>query len=215
MDFSPFLIVISSPSGGGKTSITQAILKRNKCLKYSVSATTRPKRNGEVHGQDYFFLTEDEFKAHIERDEFAEWAIVHKNFYGTPLGFIIHQLESGYSVVMDIDIQGARLARQKYPDAVCIFVVPPSLEILEKRLRKRATDSEEVIQRRLVEARQELKAVDEYDYIVVNRELEASIRTVEAIIMAEQCRTSRALKIPHIKKVEFNLENPNNAGVWV
>lgn len=193
MKYRPFLVIVSAPSGAGKTTITNEILRRNSDLKYSISATTRPRRDGETDGSDYFFMSRDAFKKRIERGDFAEWAIVHQNYYGTPIGYITQQLKNGHCIVMDIDIQGARQLRNKFPDSVSIFIIPPTLEILSERLNKRGTDEEDVVKRRLDMAKEELLAVQEYEYVVVNDNVEDSVRQAESIIHAEKNRLSRQI----------------------
>ncbi len=192
MKYNPFIIIISAPSGAGKTSVTDALLDRDSSLKYSISATTRSRREGEVDGRDYFFSLTSDFEAMIDRGEFAEWAFVHNNYYGTPDQHLQEQLKKGYCIVMDIDIQGARQIRVKYPAVVSIFIVPPSFEVLESRLRDRGTESEEVVQRRLGIAKNELRAIHEYQYVVANNELKECIAHTEAIILAEKSRISRS-----------------------
>ena len=198
MHYKPFLIIISAPSGGGKTAITSAVLHQNSDIAYSVSATTRPRRENEINGIDYYFITTQEFKDKVQRKEFIEWAIVHNHYYGTPVEYIEKELKNR-CIMLDIDIQGARLAKKLYPDSVSIFILPPSFEVLENRLRKRGTDSEIVIQQRLAEARREILAIKEYDYAVINEDLKCSIQMVESIIYAERMKINRSGNIPIFK----------------
>ncbi|OQY30337.1 MAG: guanylate kinase [Candidatus Cloacimonetes bacterium 4572_55] len=186
-----FLIIFSAPSGAGKTSIIQELLRRNPDIKYSISATTRPLRGDEIDGIDYFFLTRDTFEDQKKQDGFAEWAMVHNHYYGTPAHYLKKQMDSGFCVVMDVDVEGARQLWKRYEDIVSIFIVPPSEKVLEERLRGRGTESEEHIRQRLDAARIEMKAVYEYQYVVINYDLEKSARQVEAIIMAEKSRVCR------------------------
>jgi guanylate kinase len=180
-----FPIILSSPSGAGKTTIAKAILQQRKDIGYSVSCTTRQPRAGEVEGQDYYFLSRAEFLRRMEQGAFAESAEVHGNLYGTLKEEIQRVLSSGRHVMMDVDIQGAALLRRSFPSVVTIFILPPSGEVMLDRLRKRKTEGTEAIVRRLESALQELQAVEDYEYVVVNDVLEAAIRRVSAIIDAE------------------------------
>lgn len=189
-----FVVVISGPSGAGKSSFVKALLSGNGGdLVYSVSATTRPKRAHEVEGKDYFFLTRDEFQRRVEGGDFVEHAQVHGEMYGTLRSQIERVFESGRNVLLDVDVQGGKSVRRVYPDAVLIFVLPPSLEDLEERLRARGTDSEDRIQVRLENAEREMKEMRAYDYAVVNDDLETAARKVLAIVEAERCRASRRI----------------------
>jgi len=188
-----FLIVLSAPSGAGKTTIFRAILEKDPQISYSVSETTRPCRNGEVNGKDYFFVTPEHFQHHIETGYFAEWAIVHHHYYGTPRQYIQQQLDQGFDVLLDIDVQGARQIRQVYPEGVFIFIVPPSIQVLEERLRARKTDTEAAIRHRIEMATEELSHIDDYQYLVINDQLPQAIAETHAIIQAERCRRTRSL----------------------
>ncbi len=181
----PFPIILSSPSGAGKTTIAKALLASRRDVGYSVSCTTRPPRPGEVEGQDYYFLSRTEFVRRMEQGAFAESAEVHGNLYGTLKAEIQRVLSAGRHVMMDIDIQGAALLRQAFPSVVTIFILPPSGEVMLDRLRKRKTESKDAIVRRLESALQELQAVEDYEYVVVNDVLAESVRRVSAIIDAE------------------------------
>ena len=156
-----FIIVLSSPSGGGKTTVANKIIERDDKLTYSISATTRPQRQGETDTIDYFFLSDEEFIEMEKRNEFTETAIVHGFRYGTPKFFLDKKLAENYDVVLDVDVQGARSLRKAYPNGLFIFIAVPSLEELEKRLRKRNTDSDEVIEKRLRVAEEEIYALHE------------------------------------------------------
>jgi guanylate kinase len=186
-----FLVVLSGPSGVGKNTVLNAVLSQMPDLKYSVSVTTRPPRPGEVHGRDYFFVTDEEFDRLVQDDRLLEWAEFVGHRYGTPREYIEQCLRSGYTVIMDIDIQGARQIRQKMPEAVLVFLWPPSLEELSRRIRERGTDSEAAVSRRLAWARQELEAVRDYDYVIVNDDVEKAAAQLRSIVVAERCRVSR------------------------
>jgi len=189
-----FVIVISGPSGAGKSSFVHELLRLHPDLVYSVSATSRPRREHEVEGADYFFLERDDFRARIERGEFAEWAEVHGELYGTLRAQIDQALAARRNVLLDIDVQGGRAVRRIYADGVFLFILPPSLARLEERLRGRGTDSEERIRLRLENARREIALAHEYDYAVVNDEWDAAARKVDAILTAETCRASRLIR---------------------
>jgi guanylate kinase len=186
-----FPLILSSPSGGGKTTIAKALLKRRSDVGYSVSATTRPARDGEVHGQDYFFMTREGFDAAHGRGEFAESAEVHGNMYGTLRREVDRVLQEGKHVVMDIDVQGARQFVTAYPESVLVFLIPPDVEVLLSRLHGRGTESPETLARRLKSAVEELRAVDLYGYLVVNADLEEAVRSVSSIVDGESKRLSR------------------------
>jgi guanylate kinase len=189
-----FVVVISGPSGAGKSSFVKELLRRNGGdLVYSVSATTRPRRQHEVEGKDYFYLTREEFRRRVDAGEFVEWAEVHGEWYGTLRSQTERVLQEGRNVLLDIDVQGGRAVRRVYPDGVFIFILPPSMEDLEERLRARATDSEDRIKVRLENARREIALMREYDYAVVNDDLETATHRVLAIVEAERCRASRRI----------------------
>jgi len=181
----PFPIILSAPSGGGKTTIARELLTRRTDLGYSVSCTTRSPRVGEVDGRDYYFLSRGEFEQRRDAGEFAESAEVHGNMYGTLRSEVARILGAGKHVVMDIDVQGARQFTRAFPQSVTIFVLPPTTEVLLERLRRRRTESKEQLAKRLQSALQELQAVDQYEYVVVNDDLESAVRRVSAIIDAE------------------------------
>lgn len=187
----PFPLVLSSPSGGGKTTIARLLLDRRSDVGYSVSCTTRPPRPGEQDGRDYHFVAEDEFVRRQARGDFAESAEVHGNLYGTLRSEVDRVLGSGRHVVMDIDVQGARQFVKAYPESVLVFLLPPSADVLIQRLTKRNTDHIDHVQRRLMEARNELSAVRDYPYVVVNDALESAYTEVSAIIDAETVRHAR------------------------
>ena len=186
-----FPVILSSPSGGGKTSIAKALLARRQDIGYSVSCTTRAPRAGEVNGKDYYFLTEQEFIARRAKGDFAESAQVHGLWYGTLRSEVEKVLGSGKHVILDIDVQGAAQFRRAFPQAVLVFVLPPSGESLLERLRERGTENAAQLTRRLQSAIAELKAVPEYQYVVINDELERAVQRVAGIIDAETMRRER------------------------
>jgi len=193
-EYRRFVVVISGPSGAGKSSFVKALLGRYpRDLVYSVSATTRPRRAHEAEGRDYFYLGREEFQRRVGAGDFVEHAEVHGELYGTLKSQTEAVLRSGRNVLLDIDVQGGRSVRMIYPDGVFIFVLPPSLADLEGRLRARGTDSEERIKLRLENARREIEIAREYDYTVVNDDLEDATRKVLSIIEAETCRAARRI----------------------
>jgi guanylate kinase len=186
------LVILSAPSGAGKSTVLKALLERMHNIRYSISSTSRSPRGDEVNGTDYFFLSKEEFERHIGLGKFLEYAEVHGNYYGTPKDWIEKQLGMGTDVALDIDVQGAGQVRKIMPDDTLeIFLMPPSMKVLEERLRGRGTDSEEQIQLRLNNAEQELAQWKDYDYTVVNENLDAAVRAVENIICSERQRASR------------------------
>ncbi|MBW6516229.1 MAG: guanylate kinase [Candidatus Cloacimonetes bacterium] len=186
-----FLIVVSAPSGGGKSTICRAILDIMPNVDYSISYTTRQPRINEITGKDYFFVSEKRFEELIGENDFLEYALVHKNWYGTSRSFILDKFAINKHVIMDIDPQGARSIVASGIDVVTIFLLPPDIETLEERLRKRDTDTEETIKLRLENARNELDSIEEYDYLVINDDLEVAIEDVRKIIEAEENRVTR------------------------
>ena len=194
----PFPLILSAPSGGGKTAIAERLLTARPDVGYSVSCTTRrpraarPAHPAEVDGVHYHFISRDEFEARARRGEFAEWAEVHGNLYGTLLSEVERVLRSGRHVVMDIDVQGAAQFRQAFPESVLVFILPPSAEVLLERLRSRNTENRTTMTSRLISALAELRAVSEYQYIVVNDTLEHAVTQVSCIIDAEMLRRERA-----------------------
>jgi guanylate kinase len=191
MEGKGIVFVISAPSGTGKTTLIKELLKRIPGLSFSVSYTTRPPREGEIEGVDYKFVTESEFFKMVQEGKFAEWAQVHGAFYGTPKENLFP--EPGTDVILDVDPQGAKKIKEIIPTAVLIFIIPPSLKEMEKRLRERGKDSEEAIQRRLANAQMELDKVKMYEYTVLNDDVEKALECLKAIILAERCKTQRVL----------------------
>ena len=185
------LVVISGPSGAGKGTICKMLKEQMKDLKVSVSATTRKPREGEVGGESYFFISKDEFIKKIGDDEFLEYAKVYGNFYGTPKKEVFKQLEAGHDIILEIDIQGALQVKKNYPKGVFIFILPPSLRELQNRIEGRGTDSKEAILKRMKCAYDELDYAFEYDYVVLNDEVEAAVNKIKCIIDAEKSRAIR------------------------
>jgi len=185
---SGFIVVITAPSGSGKTTIYKKILSRRKDLAFSVSFTTRKPREGEQHGVDYFFVDTPTFEEKKNRGEFIEWARVHGKFYGTEKAQIENCINDGKICLLDIDVQGALRILEVFPDAVSIFIVPPSIEELERRLRKRGTENEEELRLRLLNARNELAYKKFFKYIVVNDKIRYAIEKIEKIIDQEKGR---------------------------
>ncbi|NQS75361.1 MAG: guanylate kinase [Peptococcaceae bacterium] len=182
------LLVLSGPSGVGKGTVCRALLENEPSLRLSVSATTRSPRPGEIDGVDYFFLDDNVFKKMIADGELLEYAVVYNHFYGTPLPFVRESLESGQDIILEIDIQGALQVKEKYPQAILIFISPPSKGDLRKRLFSRGADAREVIEKRLCCASGEMKLADHYDYIVVNDQVKRAVEQVRSVITAEKCR---------------------------
>lgn len=185
------LIVLSGPSGAGKGTICSRLRAEMPNLTYSVSMTTRQPRVGEVEGVNYFFRDKEEFEELLKEDAFLEYAKVYDNYYGTPKKHVMDLLDQGKSVLLEIDIQGAMQVKERYSDAIFIYIVPPSLTELSARLRGRATDSDEVIDKRLSLACSELALAHRYDYIVVNDDLDEATEKTASILRAESCKISR------------------------
>jgi len=194
----PFLLVLSSPSGGGKTTIAQSLLRVRDDLGYSVSATTRPRREGEQDGADYHFLTRDEFLRRVDAGEFLEWATYAGNLYGTLRSEIDRIFARGRSAVLDLEIEGARQIRTAFPNSLHLFVLPPSAEVLMERLTGRNTENLDLLRKRLTRASDELAAVAEYDYAIVNEDLDTAVAQVSAILdgKAEDRLVSRQRSLP-------------------
>lgn len=182
------LIVISGPSGAGKSTVVFKAIEGREDVCFSTSVTTRKPRPGEVDGREYFFVDPDRFKEMVENDELLEYAEYVANSYGTPRAYVEEKLEAGLNVLLDIEVQGARQVHEKMPDAVKIFIIPPSLETLEKRLKGRGTDTERAIEARLIRARQEYQEADFYDYLIINDDADKAAKELSAIILAEHCR---------------------------
>jgi guanylate kinase len=176
------LFVIAAPSGAGKTSLVRALMEREPSLQFSISYTTRPRRPSEVHGRDYFFVATEEFEAMVARGEFLEHARVFDNRYGTARSQVEASLGTGRDLILEIDWQGAQQIRRAMPECVSIFILPPSRAELERRLRSRATDSDEVIQRRLLDAAADMTHWDEFDYVVVNDDFERALADLQGVV---------------------------------
>jgi guanylate kinase len=185
------VVVVSGASGSGKSTLVGRLLKAHPELMFSVSHTTRPPRGGERQDESYHYVSREEFEERIAGGEFLEWAEVFGNYYGTHRSEVERARAQGRDLVLDIDVQGARQLKSKIPDAVSIFVLAPSREVLEKRLRARSEDSEEAIAPRLREAAREIEQSEAYDYVVINREIEPAVETLAAIIEAERVRRTR------------------------
>lgn len=176
------LIVISAPSGSGKTTIAREIMKLNPSLVFSVSATTRPKRPGELDGRDYYFLTKEEFKRRVDAGAFVEWEEVYGDYYGTLKSEVEHALRRGHHVVFDIDVNGGLAIKRHHPAALLIFVRPPSVEVLKQRLQQRKTENEETLKKRLDRVPMELAKGNQFDHLVVNDVLETAVAEVQKIV---------------------------------
>ena len=196
----PLVYIISAPSGSGKSTLVNELLKKVSNLEFSISYTTRAPRGSETNGRQYYFVSRAEFEKMIEEDAFLEYAEVFGNYYGTARRFLHEAEQNGRDLLLDIDVQGAAQIQRKLPDATSIFILPPDRETLEERLRKRSEDREEVIQRRLVTASREIENYDRYNYILVNDQLEDSIKALRAIVRGERLlRGTRPLSPDEIK----------------
>jgi guanylate kinase len=194
------LVVVSAPSGAGKSTLCAEVRQLVPRLFYSISYTTRRPRSGEVDGTDFHFVAEAEFLAMRDRGEFAEWAVVHGNYYGTPARPLEAALARGEDVLLDIDTQGARQLRERYPEAVSVFIMAPSLAELEARLRERKSDAPGEIARRLARARQEIASWRKYDYLIINRDVKEAVERLATIIQGERWRTSRlTIRFPDVE----------------
>jgi len=191
------LLVLSGPSGVGKGTVCNALRARMKDLVYSVSATTRKPRSGEKEGVNYFFKTKEQFRTLIEQDQMLEWAEYVDNYYGTPRKFVEDTIHSGKDIILEIEVQGALKVKQKFPEGVFIFLMPPSLMELQSRIVTRGTESEESIRSRMNVALEEIRMIEHYDYAIVNDRVEAACEKIEAIIVAEHCKRERI--VPKIR----------------
>lgn len=183
------LFIVSAPSGSGKTTICNAIVSRIPSLKFSVSYTTRKPRRGEVNDKDYTFINKEEFRLMIEKGEFLEWAEVYGEYYGTSKKRIEGLLKDGFDVLLDIDVQGAMQIKMNYNEGVYIFILPPSLSELRRRLEKRRTDLKGEIEKRIKSAIEEIKNYKYYDYVIINKDIDLAIRELEAIIVSQKLKT--------------------------
>ncbi len=205
---SPFLVVLSSPSGAGKTSICRGVQRLDPNVAYSVSATTRPRRKGEVHGRSYSFYSEREFRMMVSQGLLLEHAGVYDHQYGTPREPVLRHFGKGRDVIADLDIQGMRSCKKALPGTVGIFVTAPNRNELGRRLRGRGTDSAEAVARREADREKELAAIPEFDYLVVNDRLEQAVKDVMAIIRAERLRTSRMSPTARRAKTRNQTQRP-------
>lgn len=188
------LYVVAAPSGAGKTTLVRMLLDSESAVHLSISFTTRSPRPGEQNGREYHFVDAETFRSMIDRQEFLEWAEVHGNFYGTSKKWIADQLADGHDVLLEIDWQGAQQVRQLFPEAIGIFILPPSMDELTRRLTGRGTDSAEVIARRLAAAQAEMRHVGEFDYVIINDRLEQALDELRAVVCASRltCKAQRA-----------------------
>ena len=186
------LIILSGPSGVGKSTVVAKTMELRDDLCFSVSVTTRPPRPGEVDGKDYFFISSEQFDRMVENNELLEHASYVQNSYGTPRSFVEDRLEEGFNVILDIEVQGARQVSEKVPDAVSVFVLPPSMQVLEQRLSARGTETEQTIAARLTRARQEIQEADFYQYMIVNDIIDNAAAELNAVITAAHCRFNKS-----------------------
>ena len=186
------VFIISAPSGSGKSTLVKRLMEEDDNLAFSTSVTTRPPRKGDVEGESYEFITREEFIERRDRGELLEWAEVFGNFYGTSRNVLARAKEQGRDLILDIDVQGAAQLKEKLPEAVTIFILPPSREELATRLRNRSSDSDEVRERRLRDAGREVLNYEQYDYILINDEFDESFEQLRGILLAERCRNHRA-----------------------
>ena len=177
------LLIVSGLSGAGKGTICKRIMEKYPDYELSISATTRDPRPGEVDGREYFFITKEEFEERIRNDQLLEYAKYVDNYYGTPKDWVLAQMEQGKNVILEIELQGAFQVRDKIPEAVLIFIMPPDMEELERRLRGRGSETEEQIKKRLLRAMEEIEYVDQYDYVIVNEEVEKSVEMLHTIVL--------------------------------
>jgi guanylate kinase len=199
MIYSGSMLMVVAPSGAGKSSLVSALMATDPTLTLSISFTTRNPRPGEVEGENYHFISEAEFLRRKESGDFLEWALVHGNYYGTSKSWILEKMQLGQDVILEIDWQGARQIQALVPQALWIFILPPSIQILEERLRKRGQDDEKTIQKRVAAAQTELSHIDEADYLVINDLFEAALLELRHIVSASRLRTHQQLsKYTHL-----------------
>lgn len=194
MNHKGLLIIVSGPSGAGKGTICKELIQRDDSIIVSVSATTRAPRNAEVDGRSYHFITKHMFESMIENGGFLEYAEVYDNYYGTPKDFVIEKITNGENVLLEIDIQGALQVKQKYPEGIFVFVLPPSMETLKNRIVGRGSETPESLEKRMSSAFQEIEQIKNYDYFIVNDTVEHSTDVLQAIITAEKCRVNADIK---------------------
>ena len=189
------IIVISGPSGTGKDTVVVELLKKIENIKLSISYTTRMARSNEENGKDYFFISKEEFEEKIKNNEFLEYASYINNYYGTPKKQVEELIDSGIDVILVIEVQGAKQIKELMPDAILVFIMPPSMKELKNRLKKRNTNTKEEITDRFESAYKEIKEYKNYDYIVINKDINKTVEKVKSIIMTEKCRTNRITEI--------------------
>ncbi len=192
---SGMLLVISGPSGTGKGTVCDLLRQRRSDLDYSISATTRSPRDGEIDGVNYFFLTREEFQRRIDDGNFLEWAEIYGNFYGTPKDKVLEQLNRGKNILLEIDVQGAMKVQKNYPDGVFVFLLPPSMDELKRRIVGRNSEDEDSLQKRLSTAKSEFEIGKNYEYVVVNDEVETAVEKIESIIDVENLRVEKNLDL--------------------
>ncbi|MDE0798219.1 MAG: guanylate kinase [Nitrosomonadaceae bacterium] len=197
------LFILSAPSGTGKTSLTKSLLRKNINLWLSISYTSRLMRPSEVEGQDYFFVERKIFEQMLGNEEFIESAEIYGNLYGTSQNWINEAINSGKDILLEIDGQGARQVRKIFSDVVSIFILPPSLEVLEDRLKNRNQDSKEVIAKRMAAAKEEISHVSEYDYVIINDNMDIALRDLVSVVQSERLRTSAQLARYHDLVIQF------------
>ena len=180
------LFIVAAPSGAGKTTLVRLLLEKDPGIRLSISSTTRGPREGEQHGREYYFVDVSSFIETVNRGEFLEWAEVHGNYYGTSKHGIAAELEAGRDVLLEIDWQGAQQVRKSFPDAIGVFILPPSLDALKERLSGRGTDSEDTIARRIAAARDEMRHVDEFEYVIINDDLQQALGNLESVVDASR-----------------------------
>ena len=195
------LYIVSAPSGAGKTTLLKRVMQYFPDIRFSISYTTRPPRSGERDGEDYHFISPQQFQQMVEKEAFAEWAEVLGNRYGTALDSIRESRSQGVDLILDIDSQGARQIEERFNGGVFIFILPPSLDVLKQRLKARKVDRQQVIQFRVAQARNEMKQARWYDYIIVNDRIEEATEQLKSIIIAERCRRERVLERIGMRKV--------------
>jgi guanylate kinase len=197
------IFVVSGPSGSGKSTLIREVREKVLDLGYSISHTSRPPRGQEKNGVEYHFVSKENFQKMIDNGDFVEWAEVYQDLYGTSVSSLRSQITVGLDVIMDIDVQGARNIKEYFKEAVLIYALPPSLEVLEKRLRERGTDDEKAIRKRLKKAAKEIKNCVSYDYLLFNDELDQAVEELKSIVVAERCR--RSVRLPKVQTL-FNLD---------
>lgn len=187
------LFVVSAPSGSGKTSLCNEVIRQVPNLSLSISHTTRAPRHGEQHGKDYYFVSQEEFKQYVSQNKMAEWTEIYGNYYGTAKETIQREFDKGFDLFFDIDERGARQLSEAYTDVAAILVLPPSLKALKKRLVERRTDDEETVRKRLNKAKEEIESMAWYRYVVVNDRFEDAVSKLKSIIIAERCKDNHSL----------------------